>query len=52
MNNTLLLMDLDDMPTLNEAPIGLLRYAAKKEKAKRYSRQALDVRNHPILQTS
>ena len=52
MNNTLLLMQIDDMPMVGEAPIGLLRYAAKKEKAKRFNRQAYTERNQPLLQTS
>lgn len=52
MNSTLLLMQIDDMPTVGDATIGLLRYAAKKEKAKRFNRQAYVERNQPLQQTS
>jgi len=42
MNNTALLMEIDDMPMVGDATIGLLRYAAKKEKNRRYKHQTTE----------
>jgi hypothetical protein len=39
MTNLHRLLEVDDMPITGDATIGLLRYAAKKDKSKRFNRQ-------------
>lgn len=52
MNNTALLLEMDDLPIVGDAPIGLLRYAAKKEKSRRFNRQQLERRKLSMAQSS
>lgn len=52
MTNLNVLMEIDDMPLAGDATIGLLRYAAKKEKRRRFDHKASDKRELNLAHAS
>ncbi|MCK5040847.1 MAG: hypothetical protein KAR62_01075 [Sphingomonadales bacterium] len=52
MTNTALLMEIDDMPMVGDATIGLLRYAAKKEKNRRFNHKVTKKSDLSLAQVS